>query len=73
MGSIRIVIVKVCHTPGIFRCGVNGQHRKEIKVSVMGEGNFEDDSRTAKGCGLFYDKVLKKYTPAPPEGEKGAQ
>ena len=26
-----------------------------------------------KVCGLFYDKVLKKYTPAPPEGEKGAQ
>lgn len=26
-----------------------------------------------KACGLFYDKVLKKYTPAPPEGEKGAQ
>lgn len=23
-----------------------------------------------KACGLFYDKVLKKYTPAPPEGEK---
>ncbi len=26
-----------------------------------------------KACGLFYDKVLKKYTPAPLEGEKGAQ
>ena len=26
-----------------------------------------------KACGLFYDKVLKKYTLAPPEGEKGAQ
>ena len=26
-----------------------------------------------KACGLFYDKVLKKYTPAPPEGEKGAK
>lgn len=26
-----------------------------------------------KECGLFYDKVLKKYTPAPPEGEKGAE
>jgi len=25
-----------------------------------------------KACGLFYDKVLKKYTPAPPEGKKGA-
>lgn len=24
-------------------------------------------------CGLFYDKVLKKYTPAPPEGDKGAK
>lgn len=23
-----------------------------------------------KACGLFYDKVLKKYTPAPPEEEK---
>ena len=26
-----------------------------------------------KECGLFYDKVLKKYTPAPAEGEKGAE
>ena len=26
-----------------------------------------------KGLGLFYDKVLKKYTPAPAEGEKGAE
>ena len=24
-------------------------------------------------CGLFYDKVLKKYTLAPPEGDKGAK
>lgn len=24
-------------------------------------------------CGLFYDKVLKKYTPAPSEGDKGAK
>ena len=26
-----------------------------------------------KELGLFYDKVLKKYTPAPTEGEKGAE
>ena len=26
-----------------------------------------------KELGLFYDKVLKKYTPAPPEGDKGAE
>ena len=26
-----------------------------------------------KELGLFYDKVLKKYTPAPAEGEKGAE
>ena len=26
-----------------------------------------------KELGLFYDKVLKKYTPAPPEMEKGAE
>ena len=26
----------------------------------------------ARERGLFYDKVLKKYTPAPPEGKKGA-
>lgn len=26
-----------------------------------------------KELGLFYDKVLKKYTPAPAEGEKGAK
>lgn len=26
-----------------------------------------------KELGLFYDKVLKKYTPAPVEGEKGAE
>lgn len=25
-----------------------------------------------KSCGLFFDGVLKKYTPAPPEGKKGA-
>lgn len=26
-----------------------------------------------KELGLFYDKALKKYTPAPPEGDKGAE
>ena len=26
-----------------------------------------------KELGLFYDKVLKKYTPAPPEGDKGVE
>lgn len=26
-----------------------------------------------KELGLFYDAVLKKYTPAPPEGDKGAE
>ena len=26
-----------------------------------------------KELGLFYDNVLKKYTPAPPEGDKGAE
>lgn len=26
-----------------------------------------------KTCGLLYDKALKRYTPAPPEGEKGAK
>lgn len=26
-----------------------------------------------KELGLFYDSVLKRYTPAPPEGEKGAE
>lgn len=26
-----------------------------------------------KACGLFYDKVLKKYAPAPPEEEKGRE
>lgn len=26
-----------------------------------------------KELGLFYDKVLKKYTPAPPEGDNGAE
>lgn len=25
-----------------------------------------------KACGLFFDKVLAKYTPAPPDGKKGA-
>lgn len=30
-------------------------------------------NQKVKKLGLFYDKVLKAYTAAPPEGKKGAQ
>lgn len=30
-------------------------------------------NKKIEDCGLFFDKVLKKYTPAPAEGDKGAE